>query len=166
VCSSDLAADVVAAAQQRAVAAAAAREEAMARAKAASGAVATVRAAPDAAVADKDKLAALAREQAALKRRDDEARKDAEQAELAAEIARLEEHLVERGKLPAVSINTELLRLRELAGPVDYLPNRVARSIAYAERARNTVAVQLAQREIERLQEEEELAVLMALALD
>lgn len=94
-----------------------------------------------------------------------EEREARERRELAREIAELETHLVEQGALDSVSRETELLRLRQQAELYSDLPNRAARALAYAERARTEAALILAQREMQKLYEEEEAAVLMTLAL-
>jgi hypothetical protein len=102
---------------------------------------------------------------AAQRRREEEQRERAEKAALASEIAALEQHLVEQGTLAKVSPDTELLRLSESADNMAELPRRAERAMAYAERARTEAAVALAQRELARAMEEEEVAVLMTLAM-
>jgi len=79
---------------------------------------------------------------------------------------RLEQALIEDGSLTRA--DAELLRLAGIAAQyaVDDLPNRVRRALAYAERARTELAIAQAQREMARLRDEEDLAVLMLLALD
>lgn len=81
------------------------------------------------------------------------------------EIAALETHLVDEGALEKVSRETELLRLRDLAASFDALPNRAQRALDYAERAKTEAALILAQREMQRLAEEEEMAVVLMLAM-
>jgi len=106
------------------------------------------------------------REQAALKRADEEsARLEAEELRALAE--RLEAHLVETGVLLEADARADLVRLRGLASqyvPSD-LPRRAQRALDYAERAQSEFAVQLALRELDRLQEEEAFALLMVLAV-
>jgi hypothetical protein len=102
------------------------------------------------------------RRQAARRRAEEERERE---AALAREIAALEQHLVEQGALAKVSPDTELLRLSDTARDMAELPRRAMRALAYAERARTEAAVALAQRELARAMEEEELAVLMALAM-
>jgi hypothetical protein len=63
-----------------------------------------------------------------------------------------------------------LRRIRALVeqyqADVSDLPNRAKRAFDYATRAQTEMALRLAQREIQRLQEEEEVAILMLLSLD
>jgi GAF domain-containing protein len=88
-----------------------------------------------------------------------------EQAALAREIAELETHLVDEGALEKVSRETDLIRLRDLAASFDALPNRAQRALDYAEPAKTEAALILAQREMQRLAEEEEMAVVLMLAM-
>ena len=110
---------------------------------------------------------AFATEQRRLKREDDERKRleAEEKAALAREIAELETHLVDEGALEKVSRETDLLRLRDLAASFDALPNRAQRALDYAERAKTEAALILAQREMQRLAEEEEMAVVLMLAM-
>jgi hypothetical protein len=92
--------------------------------------------------------------------------RDKEQDELADEIERLEEHL---GIRPAPS--EDIRRIREMVRAYqreaeEILSNRAKRAFSYAERARTEQAWMLAMREYEKAQQEEELAVLLALSLD
>ena len=76
---------------------------------------------------------------------------------------RLEAVLVAEGTLRPV--DADLLRLRGMAAQyADGLPNRARRALAYAERAQTEMATQLAMRELARLAEEEEYALLLILA--
>ena len=79
---------------------------------------------------------------------------------------RLERQLVAEGLIAREQ--AELARLERMAAQYDMgdLPNRVQRALRYAERAQTELAIQLALREMQRMADEEELAVLMALALD
>ena len=78
---------------------------------------------------------------------------------------RLEAELRREGVL--ADKEAERIKLAALANQYGSdVPNRVQRALRYAERAETELAVQLALREFSRLQEEEEVAVLMALALD
>jgi hypothetical protein len=90
--------------------------------------------------------------------------------ELEAEADRLEAHLVETGSLPKPDLAPELRRIQALVkkyqADVTDLPNRARRAFDYATRAQTEMALRLAQREIQRLQEEEEVAILMLLSLD
>jgi hypothetical protein len=87
---------------------------------------------------------------------------DAERQELA---DRLEAVLVADGSLK--QSEADLLRIKGLVNEYgDDLPNRVRRAALYADRARTEMAIQLALREIARLQEEEMLAVHTALMFD
>lgn len=91
-----------------------------------------------------------------------------ERRELEAEADRLEAHLIETGSLPK-SLPPELKRVRDEVELYKYdsdLPKRAKRAIEYAARAQTELAYRLAQRELRRMQEEEEFAVLMTLALD
>lgn len=89
-----------------------------------------------------------------------------EEREREALAERLERVLVEDGTLDRGE--ADALRLEALVAQYATadLPNRAQRAIRYAERAQSDLSVQLALREIQRVAEEEELAVLMALALD
>lgn len=93
-------------------------------------------------------------------------RKREEEDERAREIAALEEHLVEQGALERLSLDSGLLRMREIAARYDDLQNRVLRAVEYAERARSERALELAMRELRRVEEAEEIALLMTLALE
>lgn len=87
---------------------------------------------------------------------------DEERQELA---DRLEKVMLEEGSL--TQQKADLLRIRGLANEYQAdLPNRVKRAVAYAEKVRTQQALELALREIERMQAEEELAVFLTLTLD
>lgn len=60
----------------------------------------------------------------------------------------------------------DLIRLRGLVAEYSELPNRAKRAVSYAERARTEQSLILALREMQRLHQEEELAVLLVLSLD
>lgn len=109
-------------------------------------------------------LALMAREQAARKRRlEEELEEDREREELA---DRLESVLVEDGSL--TQARADLIRLRGLVAQYrsDDLPNKARRAVAFAERAQSEFSLRLAMRELRKVQEEEELAVLLVMALD
>jgi hypothetical protein len=92
-----------------------------------------------------------------------------EREELEAEADRLEAHLVETGSLPKPDLPPDLRRVRSLVQKYQVeqnLPNRARRAFDYATRAQTEMALRLAQREIQRLEEEEDLAILMLLSLD
>jgi hypothetical protein len=114
---------------------------------------------------------AFAREQRRLKEEDERRERERleaeaeEKAALAREIAELETHLVDEGRIEKVSRETDLIRLRDLAASFDALPNRAQRALDYAERAKTEAALILAQREMQRLAEEEEMAVVLMLAM-
>ena len=89
--------------------------------------------------------------------------KEQERRELA---DRLEQVLVQEGTL--TQEEADLIRLRGLAeeyGSKD-LPNRARRALAFAERAQSELALKLALREIRKVQEEEEYALLLLMALE
>ena len=92
-------------------------------------------------------------------------RRDEEHEELAREIAALEEHLGivsrETNDLPRIRA-----RVRDYSAQVDLLPNRARRAIQHAERVKTTQAFMLADRALKAVEEQEELAMLLALALD
>ena len=93
---------------------------------------------------------------------DDEDEEEDERERLA---NRLERVLIEEGTL--TQEDADLLRLKGLASEyVESLPNRTLRAIEYANRARSRQALDLALREFKKVREEEELALLMVLALD
>ena len=97
----------------------------------------------------------------------DEIRRELEEEQERQELAdRLERVLVQEGTL--TQAQADLIRLRGLAEQYnrDDLPNRARRSLAFAERAQSEFAAKLALREIRRLEEEEEYAVLLLMALD
>lgn len=93
-------------------------------------------------------------------------REIAEERERQALADRLEAELRKEGVL--ADAEAERLRLAALAAQYQdvELPNRVKRALNYAQRAETELATQLALREFQRMQEDEEMAVLMALALD
>lgn len=92
-------------------------------------------------------------------------RQQQELDELRAEADRLEAHLVETG---VIEPPAEVARLEGLVAEYRQypLPNKIRRAIDHAERAGTMAALILAERQIRRLEEEEDFAVLMALALD
>ena len=93
---------------------------------------------------------------------DKELQEDQEREELA---ERLESVLVDSGSL--AQEQADLIRLRGLADEYgDELSNRARRALAFAERAQTQMAVNLALREMERLRQEEDLAILLILTLD
>lgn len=97
----------------------------------------------------------------------DEIRRELEEEREREELAeRLEKVLVQEGTL--TQAQADLIRLRGLAEQYnrDDLPNRARRSLAFAERAQSEFAAKLALRELKRLDEEEEYAVLLLMALD
>ena len=96
-----------------------------------------------------------------LRKRRREELEEQERKELA---DRLEAVMLAEGSI--TKAKADLIRLRGLVNEYDELPNRVKRAAAYAERARTEQALQLALREIQRLQEEEELSVHLALMFD
>lgn len=109
------------------------------------------------------------REQEALRRRHlkalDEEAEEAREREALAE--RLEAALIADGT--ATQHDVDRLRLAQLAAQYAdraLLDRRAQRALAYAERAESALAVQLALRELRRQQEDEELALLLALAAD
>jgi hypothetical protein len=94
-----------------------------------------------------------------LQELEDEAEAERERAELA---DRLEAQLVTEGTLKPA--DADLLRLRGMAAQYsDGLPNRARRALVYAERAQTEMATQLALREMAKLAEEEEYALLLIL---
>jgi hypothetical protein len=102
------------------------------------------------------------RRQRYLQELEDAAEEEREREALA---NRLEQQLVTEGSLDPV--DADLLRLRGMAAPYhDDLPNRARRALAYAERAQTAAATQLALREMARVAEDEEYAVLLVLAMD
>lgn len=97
----------------------------------------------------------------------DEIRRELEEEQEREELAdRLERVLVKEGTL--TQAQADLIRLRGLAEKYtsDDLPNRARRALAFAERAQSELAAKLALREIRRVEEEEEYAVLLLMALD
>lgn len=108
-------------------------------------------------------------EQAAIRRRAlgklaEEADEEREREALA---ARLEAALIaDRSITQAEADRLRLDQLAELYADRALLDRRAQRALAYAERAQTDFAVQLALRELQRQQEDEELAVLLVLAID
>lgn len=101
------------------------------------------------------------------KRKLAELRRELEEEQEREELAeRLERTLVDDGSL--TQVQADLIRLRGIAAQYsrDDLTNRARRALAFAERAQNDFSYQLAMREMRRLGEEEELAVLLLMALD
>lgn len=101
------------------------------------------------------------------KRKLAELRRELEEEQEREELAeRLERTLVDDGSL--TQAQADLIRLRGVVAQYgrDDLTNRARRAIAFAERAQNDFSYQLAMREMRRLGEEEELAVLLLMALD
>ena len=93
---------------------------------------------------------------------DKELQEEQEREELA---ERLESVLVQDGSL--TQVEADLIRLRGMVAEYQNdLPNRTRRALAFAERAQSQQAVRLSLREMERLRQEEELAVLLVLSLD
>jgi hypothetical protein len=82
---------------------------------------------------------------------------------------RLEAHLVETGSIPKPDVSAEVRRLRaqvESFRDREGISNRLTRALDYAQKARTEIAYRLAAREIAKMMEEEELALLMVLLTD
>jgi hypothetical protein len=79
---------------------------------------------------------------------------------------RLEQVLIDDGSLSRSE--ADRLRLSEIASQYQSsdLPNKVRRALDYAQRVRTEQAYTLALRELQKLQDEEETAILMTLLLD
>lgn len=100
-------------------------------------------------------------------RLNDEIRRELEEElEREALADRLEKVLVDEGAL--TQAQADLIRLRGLAEQYsrDDLPNRARRALAFAERAQSELASKLALRELRRVAEEEEYALLLLMTLD
>lgn len=97
---------------------------------------------------------------------DPKRKREVEQEEEREKLAdRLEAVMLAEGSITKTDAN--LIRLRGLVNEYnDDLPNRVKRATDYAERARTEFAVKLALREMQRIGEEEMLAVHTALMFD
>jgi hypothetical protein len=92
-------------------------------------------------------------------------RDELEERELQREADRLESHLINEG---VIQPPDDMARIRALMAQyeAEAVSNRARRAFEYAQRARSQMAYELAEREIQKLQEEEELALLMVIALD
>ncbi len=91
--------------------------------------------------------------------------REKERKELEEEADRLERHLIEEGSISGP--DPEIRRVQQLADAQrEKLSNRARRALEYAEKVRTLQAYELLKKELERLQDEEDLAVLMLLTLD
>jgi hypothetical protein len=107
-------------------------------------------------------LVAMMREQ-----RSRQLEKELEEEQERIELAdRLEKILVQEGSL--TQAQADLIRLRGLVAQyrLEDLPNKARRALAFAERAKSELSLRLAMRELRKVQEEEEYAILLLMALD
>jgi len=96
-------------------------------------------------------------------------RREDELDELARQIALFEAHLaIEPDNVSRETIDPDLLRIRTRVESMQAsrLPNRARRAVEYARHVQTKESFLLAERALRQLEEQEELAVLLTLALD